>query len=699
MVDLKKLGLRKQTKNVNFESTPSIIPMLSLSTEVSDYDMANGESPYSSGKYSSDENNETTPTNGTTEETPPASRVTESIEEVSTPSRGRQGTIVGQQKPQEDEKEPLVQSSSKSKLTVFESTLEMSKSLLEHIPLEVLKRLVMRWPVNGEDSLRDQESLSRRRLLIHVWDCSGDPMQLSVVPLFFNSRSIFLVTYNLTNDLHQPAQSFLSHKLTNLQGSCPTNAEVLGEWLGSISAQTSHLPTGPIHPSPQSSPQLPPIIFVTPHGDKPNHMPFSNFFASPSYNGYKHHLLEANYISVSNQYASELSDDYTGHHFLHREIDHLARQMPYIYDMVPVQWVKFEQLLHSLLEQKKVIIQLRDLERYIAERCDIVGPLQVQPVLSYFNDIGVIIHFHRHPALAPLIVIKPQWLLDSIASVFASSSTNWITTEVRLAFQKLLSEGSIRREVLLLAYRCARQPQRYWNETLYFMNYMDLIACHGSLHESTSIYLPGMVNQAPPAFSFGPTGNDPATLFFSCGVNTMPLALFNQLVVRCIRSCRFPPTLYHDIVHFRLNQSHHLILRREGTCIRVLVQSDTEQFCCHCRGVDTSYPVTAECSHLTHIIDHEKDITPGEHLEEYQLFISQLPQNTLDISDSLVTLQQICPKVLCFLQETLNFLTSCWYPGILLVLTTDYGLNLDRKWRRQVLDKGSASEKLTVWFS
>lgn len=710
VIDLKRLSLQKNEKNVNFDSIPSIIPDLQYS---SSQEVRSNETEPSSVEENEPENNATTDSEELDESdevpdqvpdevpdnTEPSGIIdddTEDISEEQHEARGRQGTIVVTRKQnEEDSKDDLERANekAKTKLTFFDSTLEVSKILVDHIPTEVLRRLIMRWPVDGEEQNTEQDILNRRRLLIHVWDCSGDPLHLSVVPLFFSHRCIFIMTYNITKELDHPSDSFLSKKLTSLQGSIPTNGEVLEEWLSNVVAHTVDIPNGPFTYQ-NGSPQLPPLIFVTPHADNENAIPFHQFFARASYGCYKSHVIDdmPNVIAVSNKYEGEFLEEYTGHHFLRREIDYLARQMPYINDMIPVQWVKFEQLLFALLEQKKVIILLQDLERYIAERCDIIGALQVQPVLAHFSEIGVIIHFHRHPALTKFVIIKPQWLLDAIAALFTSSSNNWITGEVRSSFQNLLTEGHIRTEILLLAYRCSRLPQRYWNETLYYMNYMDLIACHPSLHETKAVYIPSMVNQSPPAFLYGPTASDPSTLFFSTRVNVFPVSLYNQLVVHCIRTCQYPPTLFHDIVHLRLNSRHHLILRREEGSLSVLVQSDTESFCRNCQQSDKkSHEVNVSCMDATHIIDQEENSIASE-MNNYKSCLS-----TLEFRDDQ-DIHQVCPRVCQFLQEHLEFLTSCWHPGLRIICRDESSQVLDIKWQMKMIKRGLVKEKLAIWF-
>lgn len=593
---------------------------------------------------------------------------------------------------------PPLESPDKPRLTNFESTQELSKMLLDNVPIEVLKRLIMRWPVTGETN--EFNSLSRQRLLISVWDCSGDPLQSNIIPLFFTPHSLFIVTHKATDDLSSPAESYLQRKLTDLSSQTPTKGEVLEEWVGGVLAHTVHAQTGPFHYC-KTTPQIPPVIFVNTHGDLEGAKSFNEFFSRPSYSRLKLHLLDQvpTFVTVSNSYEGEMLDDYGSHHILRREIEHIARQMPYILDMVPVHWVKFEQLIHSLIEQKKVIVEVEDLEMYIAKQCDISGPMQVQPVLAHFHDIGVIIHFHRHPILKRFMVTSPQWLLDALASIISSSSNNWITTEVIEAFQELRNTGRIRRDILLLAYRCAKMPQRYWNETLFFMTHMNLISCHPSLHESKSVFIPAMVQRTPPAFSFGPTESDPATLYVSCGINVFPMALFNQLVTGCIRRCRYPPTLYHHIVHFRLDHSHHLLLTKEKDSVGILVQSKTEHFCNNCVPDEVSYEVEDGCRHADHIADYESDSVTAEHLlSRPEDSADLLTSSQLSLSTDVNALRDICPHVLSFVMEQLEFLHNCWYPGLKLQLRTRQGELLGQKWHHTVFNHGHAPENLAVWF-
>ena len=388
------------------------------------------------------------------------------------------------------------------------SQRELSRLLVEKLPLEILKRMVIRWPV-GNEVFRDHSDLASSRLMITVWDAAGDPLQQNFIPFFFSDRCFFVATYNLMKNMDKPCESYKNKDLTNIDGSVPTNAEVLEGWIGNVTAFRRAMPSIPFCCIRQT-PLLPPLVLACTNIDqptvanKPNQ--FHQFFDRDGFTSYKKHLVEADSPSalcLSNHYETLVNKSeeevpeipYGGHHLLRREIDYLARLMPYMHDRVPVQWVKFEQLIYGLQQQKKVILLYEDLARYIQEHCKLSGHLQVLPVLSHFHDVGVISYFYRHPELCGLVITNPQWLASALSSLITSNPGKWITPEVKSAFSKLGREGVVEKEMLQLAYRCAHMRQRYWNEMVFILNCMDLICCHPSLHSSNSLYVPAMVLQ------------------------------------------------------------------------------------------------------------------------------------------------------------------------------------------------------------
>ena len=599
----------------------------------------------------------------------------------------------------------------------FRAKGELSRLLVENIPREILKRMVIRWPVGDEQAVVSRAELNRKRLMITVWDVSGDPLQHNFTPFFFSHRCLFVSMYNLTRDLDDPCESYAAKNLRDVDGRIPTNAEALEEWLGYVNAFCKPTPSVPFRCC-NATPVLPPVILACSFSDddnvRENPINFHRFFGRPSFSSYRKHLVESNEPSaliISSKFENEGEEDYAGHHLLRREIDHLARQMPFCRDIVPIQWVKFEQLIYGLQEQKKIIILYDDLTRYVAEHCNVTGTLQFLPILSHFHDVGIILYFYRHPLLSNIVITKPQWLADALSSVIASSpSSKWVTTEVQVAFTKLSQEGIITKEMLLLAYRCGRMHQRYWSETLFILNCMDLICCHPSCHESASLYIPCLVTQplADSLLTLGAMGTgNPSTsvavLHFSSGSAAFPIAVYNQFVVQCIRSGRYVPKLFYCSAHLRLGPRHHLVVSKHRTSISIHVQSNHEQVCPACAGVSLkSYPPSPICSHIQHIMGEDVEYLQSDNISTLIEISTKLnTKRELRLPFSEDSLAQVCPSVLEFATHNLDFLTSCWFPGLRLELiaNVDGGrVVINQHWRHTVLASGSVPTSLRVWF-
>ncbi len=581
----------------------------------------------------------------------------------------------------------------------------------------MLKRMIIRWPV-GDEVFQDRSELNSNRLMLNVWDASGDPLQMNFIPFFYSDRSIFITAYDITRGLTEICESYRSKDLRNVDGSFPTNAEVLESWIGCALAHAKETPAVPFKCS-KTTPILPPIIITCTNIDsgsgRKSAAEFLKFFNLKSFDTYKKHLVEytnPTAVRVSNLYetntneSENLSEDdhYSGHHILRREVDHLARQMPYICDEVPIQWVKFEQLLCGLQQQKKIILLYDDLSKYITEHCAMSGPLRILPVLSQFHDVGMVVFFYRHPELNKLVIIRPQWLASALGSIITSHPGNWVTPEVQNTFTKLGKIGVISKDMVCLAYRCARMGQRHWNEMLFILNCMDIICCHPALHEKNSYYLPAMVVVGAPNPFYTPMESDPAPLYFSAGHSALPIAVYNQLVVRCVRSCQYEPTFYYKMAHIRLNSTHHLLLWKEHTSIACLVQSNVDQFCQNCHSKETRYEFSPMCSSISHLIGDPADLMPSDNISrliESSTNSGVDPKLHLSLSDDCTTFESVCPTVLNFLVANLKFLCDCWLPGLQLHIeehTSATPTVLNQHWKHTVLNNGDTPRKLRVWF-
>lgn len=587
--------------------------------------------------------------------------------------------------------------------SLFPKSRELTRLLVEKIPVEILKRIIMRWPVQ-EEHMAEQPSLYKERMAITIWDAAGDPLQQNFVPFFFTDHSIYLVLYNIKEPLDAPSPSCKALNLCCGDGHVPSNVDILEDWIGCVTAFAKPIPSEPFR-STKRTPVLPPLILTCSHDDSdpecaPSVYNFNTFFSRSSFHSYSRHLVESNYpsaVRISNIHESYSEEEsYCGHHILRREIDYLARQMPYAQESIPVQWVKFEQLVYGLLEQRKVILLYDDMVKYIGEHCNLTDLLQVLPLLSYYHEVGVLVFFYRHPLLKKLVVVKPQWLIDALAAVITSASGKWITAEVKEAFKNLTITGTIRREVVGLSYRCAHLPSRHWNEFLFILNCMDLLCCHPCLHEQKSFFIPCMVVESAPSNIFITTENDPVVLSFLCS-GALPIALYNQLVTCCARRSQYAPSIFSQNCHVRLNHSHHLVIRKEHSSIDFLVQTDSAGFCSFCKQNEVRYPMSSCSSHIKHLLGDDVEILPSDIISSLCDQHDTQDAFSLAISDDINNLHDVCVLVLSFLSHTLEYLCECWFPGLKLQLTSN-GVILDQYWKHSVLKTSSVSKQLAVWF-
>ena len=618
-----------------------------------------------------------------------------------------------------------------SSVLIFNRTRhELSRLLVEKLPLEILKRMVIRWPV-GDEHYQDRSSLSANRLALTVWDTSGDPLQANFIPFFFSDQTLFVASYNLGMELDQPCHSYVKLNLLNVDGSVPSNAEVLESCLGAATAFTKRTPSEPFRCN-KNTPILPPLIVTCTQSDlsslQGSPILFHHLFSRPTFKSYCKHMVEGNrpsalrlsscYETTSMRSEVDLEVPYCGHHLLRREIEHLTRHLPFIRDNIPIQWVKFEQLIIGLQQQKKLLVLYEDLSHYIAEHCHLSGPLQVLPVLSHFHDIGTIIHFYRHPDLSLLIITQPQWLVSVLGSIITSSPCRSANQAFQSAFKKLKEAGSIPKCMLQHAYRYTRLRQKHWNEVLFILNGMDLVTCHPSLHETKSVYLPSMVVRPSPLVVQSTC--DPFPIYFQCTEGgALPIALFNQLVVRSCRSSQYNPVLYYKMAHFRINTSHHLLLWLEHTSIVCLIQPKTDIFCTDCiEGSASKFDFDPKCSNIEHLIGEDIELVSTDNIS---ILISKSTNSGVDMNLNLAfpdyqgscsddkggrdtcSLQKLCSMALRFVSENLQFLCNCWFPGLDLELTSKGPQGevtvLDQFWKHTVFHKTKTDDRLSVWFS
>lgn len=104
---------------------------------------------------------------------------------------------------------------------------------------------------------------------------------------------------------------------------------------------------------------------------------------------------------------------------LRQLVEDTAVQLPDYGTPIPLGWLRFCEQMHSLVAKGTLRLQLTELRSY-ATACSISTTADIDDQVSelglclrFFTDVGLLMH-HDTPNTRDLVVLKPQWLLDSM---------------------------------------------------------------------------------------------------------------------------------------------------------------------------------------------------------------------------------------------------------------------------------------------
>ena len=166
--------------------------------------------------------------------------------------------------------------------------------------------------------------------------------------------------------------------------------------------------------------------------------------------------------------ATDLSDN-RGLIKIIKDLQHYITTLPHIGSPLPKTWVKVREQLEQLAKQKNCI----DLKEYF-EICQANGVEKEADKLQlseYLHDLGVCLHFQKHPLLLKTLILKPTWATDAVYKVL---DNNTVKKQAGHFNDKDLADiwqdeqyNTMRGELLALmqkfklCYEIRNQPQHY----------------------------------------------------------------------------------------------------------------------------------------------------------------------------------------------------------------------------------------------
>ena len=303
------------------------------------------------------------------------------------------------------------------------------------------------------------QSVPHTEVLMHVWDCGGQPVFLDVLPAFLTSRTIFLLFFDARRNLLDKCSS-LFHKAGRLVSKSEhsyTTLQLLTQWMASIHAmyirkdaikdtnpEASTTPpeggspatqgrkthvTDPAHDHKGQEisagnqhnfgesivPKFPRIIPVGTHGDKVQEKEKILSTLLSHCDGKAYASLLLNGVIVDNTTAGRGKDcEDKGFRYIRETVHQFASK--HLAVQTPVAWVLFRKVLQIVAKGSSVVSYEQAVA--VGQACGIAQHV-VPSVLHFYHELAVFLHYTQIESLSDKVIVDPQWLIRQFGRLLA----------------------------------------------------------------------------------------------------------------------------------------------------------------------------------------------------------------------------------------------------------------------------------------
>ena len=281
--------------------------------------------------------------------------------------------------------------------------------------------------------------ISHSEVLMHVWDCGGQPVFLDVLPAFLTSRTMFLLFFDARQNLHEKCTT-LSHKegkVVSKSDLSLTTLQLLTRWMASVHAmyirknttqgRTTHTSDAVRSHKGQDRnqhndvgdiiPKFPRILPVGTHGDDLTaqekeeilHILLSHCegkaYAPLLYNG----------VIVDNTTAGcGREGEDKGFKYIRKRVHQFASK--HLAIQTPVAWVLFRRVLQMVAKDNPIVPYEQAVA--VGQACAIADDV-VPSVLDFYHELAVFLCYTRIESLSNKVIVDPQWLVRQLGRLLA----------------------------------------------------------------------------------------------------------------------------------------------------------------------------------------------------------------------------------------------------------------------------------------
>ena len=262
--------------------------------------------------------------------------------------------------------------------------------------------------------LRRQESQdgegNDRETVLDIWDFAGQHLYYATHPVFFSHKAVYLLVHNLSKNLDELAEPSVKHggrhtvPLKNT--SHETNLDMLLSWLVSIhSIRLPSVDQDFINTCRSTLRCLPPpVLLVGTHADMVSAGDIEEAHAKMTSN-LKGKAFQGDVLGRFYKVDNTKSSDSPGVRDIQLKVWDISSSGLDCFADLPVKWFNFEKALKELATEK-FYLTLSEIQNVARQDCFIEDDKQLDAMLNYYHDLGLIVRFRD------TVVLDTQWLIN-----------------------------------------------------------------------------------------------------------------------------------------------------------------------------------------------------------------------------------------------------------------------------------------------
>lgn len=250
---------------------------------------------------------------------------------------------------------------------------------------------------------------SAAETVLDIWDFAGQHLYYATHPIFFSHRAIYLLVHNLQknpNDLAEPSFKCGDDIMPLQNFSNETNLDMLLSWLVSVhSIRRPQTDQNFVETCKSKLHCLPPPVLVAgTHADQVSAKQMneveSQIASSVKGKTYQEHVLGPFYRVDNTQ-----SSNSPAVKEIQTRVQQLMSSGLNSTADLPVKWFNFEKAVKRLASEK-FFMTLEEIGQVAKQECFIDDDKQLDAMLDYYHDLGLIVRF------SDTVVLNIQWLIN-----------------------------------------------------------------------------------------------------------------------------------------------------------------------------------------------------------------------------------------------------------------------------------------------